>query len=172
MSFDCVGVFDLQIGVAAMVHRFSANLFVPCCVFRFSERGCHLLCSLTVSNCGLVWLAAVLDGGGRVLLRVLYRFRAIRGALFDAWLRAAGIRRSGSPGGRINSVFSFKVLACCTANARGFFFKTVVAGGHAVHAWRCFAPYAIALKCALFLGVFLRDAFSRPVWLVEATVIG
>ena len=70
--------------------------------------------------------------------------------------RAAGIRRSGSPDGRINSVFSFKVLACCTANARGFFFKTVVAGGHAVHAWRCFAPYAIALKCALFLGITER----------------
>ena len=49
---------------------------------------------------------------------------------------------------------------------------TVVAGNHAVHAWRCFASYAIALKCALFVGVFLRDAFSRPVWLVVATVIG
>ena len=32
-------------------------------------------------NCGLVWLAAVLDGGGRVLLRVLYMSRAMRGAL-------------------------------------------------------------------------------------------
>ena len=95
---------------------------------------------------------------------------------FDAccgpFCRAAGIRRSGSPGGRINSVFSFNVLACCTANARGFFVKTVVTGSHAVHAWRCFAPCAIALTCALFLGVFLRDAFSRPVWSVEAKVIG
>ena len=109
-------------------------------------------------------------------LGVLYRFRAMRSASYDTccgpFCRAAGIRRSGSPGGRINSVFSFKVLACCTANARGFLFKTVIAGGYAVHAWRCFAPYAIALQCALFLGVFLRDAFSRPVWSVEATVIG
>ena len=153
----------MQIGAAAIVHRFSANLFVSCCVFRFSERGCHLLCSLTVLNCGLVWLAAVLDGGGRVLLRVLYRFRAMRGALImlgcGPFCRAAGIRRSGSPGGRINSVFSFKVLACCTANARGFFFKTVVEGSHAVHAWRCFASYAIALKCALLWGVFCVTRF-------------
>ena len=54
---------------------------------------------------------------------------------------------------------------------RGFFFKTVVTGGHAgllemLCAVRCSA------KCALLLGVFLRDAFSRPVRLVEATVIG
>ena len=102
-----------------------------------------------------------------MLVRVVYRDSRDAGCSY-----AAGIRRSGSPGGRINSVFSFKVLACCTANARGFSFKTVVADGHAVHAWRCFASYAIALKCALFLGVFLRDAFLRPVWLVEATVIG
>ena len=170
-------MFGLQIGVAAIVHRFSASLCCSRVVFFAFQSAVVICCArLLFLNCGLVWLAAVLDGGGRVLLRVLYMSRAMRGALFDAccgpFCRAAGIRRSGSPGGRINSVFSFKVLACCTANARGFFFKTVVAGGHAVHAWRCFAPYAIALKCALFLGVFLRDAFLRPVWLVVATVIG
>ena len=52
------------------------------------------------------------------------------------------------------------------------FSRTEVTGGRAVPAWRCFAPYAIALKCALFLGVFLRDAFSRPVWSVVVTDIG
>ena len=111
-----------------------------------------------------VWLAAVLDGGDRALLRVLVKeTRGMRGALMmlcGPFCRAAGIRRSGSPGGRINYVFSFKVLACCSADMRDFFFKTVVTGGRAVPAWRCFAPYAIALKCALFLGVFLCDAFS------------
>ena len=60
-------------------------------------------------------------------LGVLYRFRAMRSASYDTccgpFCRAAGIRRSGSPGGRINYVFSFKVLACCSANTRGFFFK-------------------------------------------------
>ena len=147
------------------------------CFFAFQSTVVICCARLLFLNCGLVWLAAVLDGGGRVLLRVLYMSCATRGALFDAccgpFCRAVGIRRSGSPGGRINSVFSFKVLACCTANARGFFFKTVVAGGHAVHAWRCFASYAIALKCALLWGVFCVTRFrglcgwSRRQLLVE-----
>ena len=54
---------------------------------------------------------------------------------------------------------------------RGFFFKTVVTGGHAgllemLCAVRCSA------KCALLLGVFLRDAFSRPVWSAVVAVFG
>ena len=159
----------MQIDVAAIMHRFSAVL---CCfrVVSFAFQSAVVICCarLLFLNCGLVWLAAVLDGGGRVLIEGTVHVPRNAGCSYDAFCgpfcRAAGIRRSGSPGGRINSVFSFKVLACCTANARGFFFKTVVVGDHAVHAWRCFASYAIALKCALFLGVFLRDAFSRPVW--------
>ena len=89
MRFFCVGVFGLQIGVAAIVHRFSANL---CCfrvVFFAFQSAVVIYCArFLFLNCGLVWLAAVLDGGERVLLRVLHRFRAMRGALFDAWLRA------------------------------------------------------------------------------------
>ena len=78
----------MQIGVAAIVHRFLANL----CCFRvvfFAFQSAVVICCarLLFLNCGLVWLAAVLDGG-RVLLRVLYMSRAMRGALFDAWLRA------------------------------------------------------------------------------------
>ena len=80
MCFVCVGVFGLQIGVAAIVHRFSANW---CCfrvVFFAFQSAVVIYCDrLLFLNCGLVWLAAVLDGG--VLLRVLYRFRAMRGAL-------------------------------------------------------------------------------------------
>ena len=89
VSFFCVEVSGLQIGVAATVHRFSADL----CCFRiefFAFQSAVVICCarLLFLNCGLVWLAAVLDGGGRVLLRVLYMSRAMRGALFDAWLRA------------------------------------------------------------------------------------
>ena len=89
MCFFCVEVSGLQIGVAATVHRFSADL----CCFRiefFAFQSAVVICCarLLFLNCGLVWLAAVLDGGGRVLLRVLYMSRAMRGALFDAWLRA------------------------------------------------------------------------------------
>ena len=52
------------------------------------------------------------------------------------------------------------------------FSRTEVTGGRAVPAWRCFAPYAIALNVRYFWGVFSRDAFSRPVRLVGATVVG
>lgn len=89
MCFFCVGVFGLQIGVAAIVHRFSASLCCSRVVFFAFQSAVVICCArLLFLNCGLVWLAAVLDGGGRVLLRVLYMSRAMRGALFDAWLRA------------------------------------------------------------------------------------
>ena len=51
VSFICVGVFGLQIDVAAIVHRFLAGFVLfSCCVFRFSERVCRLLCSFIVSK--------------------------------------------------------------------------------------------------------------------------
>ena len=115
----------MQIDVAAIVYRFSADLFCSRVVFFAFQSAVAIGCArLLFLNCGLVWLAAVLDGGGSVLVRVLYRDSRDAGCSYDAFCgpfgRAAGIRRSGSPGGRINSVFSFKVSACCTANMRGF----------------------------------------------------
>ena len=61
------------------------SAFVVCCA------------RLLFPNYGLVWLAAVLDGGGRVSLGVLYRFRAMRSA-FMMLVAGLSVGQQGSDG--------------------------------------------------------------------------
>ena len=58
----------MQIDVAAIMHRFSADLFCFRVVFfAFQSAVVIRRARLLLLNCGLVWLVAVLDGGGSVV---------------------------------------------------------------------------------------------------------
>ena len=74
----------MQIDVAAIVHRFSDDLFCSRVVFSlFRARSSSIVLAYCFEIVALVWLAAVLDGGGRALLRVLYRDSRDAGCSYD-----------------------------------------------------------------------------------------